>query len=307
MELVDAQVHVWDRDHPGRPWDPARSAARARLLGSGRAAEAEEPVTYDDMATAMDKVGVTAAVLVATSHYGWDNGYSFEAVAAHPGRFAVVGRLDPGAPDIAEAVAGFAARPGAVALRVLLMTAEHRAQLDDGFFEPMLSAAARAGLPVSVFPPGHLAGVATMARAHPDLVLLVDHLGMAQPPLMTPDDPPLRCLPDLLELADHPNVAVKLTAVPVFSSAPFPYADLWPALHRVLDRFGPQRCAWGTDWQRVRSLVGYGQGVRWITETAELSTGDKELVLGASLRRLLRWPAPETSSEPGIHSGGGAP
>ncbi len=292
-ELVDAQVHVWDRDHPGRPWDPARAAARAKLIGAAQAgADDHDAVTYDDMAVAMDEVGVSAAVLVATSHYGWDNGYSFEAVTAHPGRFAVVARLDPAAPDVAEQAKELAGRPGAVAVRILVMNDEHHAQVHSGFFTPLLRAAEQAGLALSVFPPGHLADVGQLAAAHPQLRILVDHLGMPQPPLLQPDVPPLRRLPELLALAEHPNVAVKITAAPTLSEEPFPYPDLWPALHEVLGRFGPERCAWGTDWQRVHELVGHEQGVRWITETTELSPADKELMLGGSIRRLLNWPAP---------------
>jgi predicted TIM-barrel fold metal-dependent hydrolase len=300
-ELVDAQVHVWDRDHPGRPWDPARTAARAKLIGTAKAGAEEEPVTYDDMAAAMTSVGVSAAVLVATSHYGWDNSYSFAAVQAHPGRFAVIARVNPAAPDVADQVQALAGRPGAVGVRILVMNDEHHAQVDSGFFTPLLRAAAQAGLALSIFPPGHLADVGTIARAHPELPILVDHLGMAQPPLLTPDDPPLRRLPELLALAAHANVAVKITAAPVLSEKPFPYTDLWGPLHELLGRFGPERCAWGTDWQRVRALVPYEQGVRWITDTDELSAGEKQLVLGASLRRLLRWPPPfpVTTLDPG--------
>ena len=51
MQIVDAQVHAYERNHPGRPWvgHPARAA-----VGTG-----------DEMVAAMDAVGVDGALLVS--------------------------------------------------------------------------------------------------------------------------------------------------------------------------------------------------------------------------------------------------
>jgi predicted TIM-barrel fold metal-dependent hydrolase len=292
--LVDAQVHVWEHDHPCRPWDPARRANRARLLGAGRAAEEEEPVPWPTMLSVMDGLGIRAALLVATSHYGWDNSYSLEAAARHPARFAVVGRLDPAAPDVTDRVEAWRAQPGAAGLRLLIMNAGQRDQARAGRFDLLLRAAQRCGLPMSIFPPGHLPEIAAIAMAHPELQVIVDHLGMAQPPLMEPDDPPLRQLPHLLALARHPNVAVKLTAVPVLSREPFPYKDLGPAVRQLIDAFGPERLMWGTDWQRVRPVLSAEESVRWFTDVLELSAGERALIGGGTVRRLFPWPALES-------------
>lgn len=292
--LIDAQVHVWEHDHPDRPWDPARRGNRARLIGAGKAAEEEEPVPWPAMLSVMDDLGIRAALLVATSHYGWDNSYSLEAASRHPARFAVVGRLDPAAPDVTDQVEAWRAQPGAAGLRLLIMNAGQRDQLRAGCFDLFLRAAQRCGLPMSIFPPGHLPEVAAIAVAHPELQVIVDHLGMAQPPLMEPDDPPLRNLPHLLALARHPNVAVKLTAVPVLSQEPFPYKDLGPVVRQLIDAFGPERLMWGTDWQRVRPVLSAEESVRWFTDVLELSARERALIGGGTVRRLFPWPALET-------------
>src|SRR5438067_2067160 len=51
MLTIDAQVHAYERDHPGRPW-------AAVLTGPAQ-------VTGDDMVAAMDRVGVDGALLVS--------------------------------------------------------------------------------------------------------------------------------------------------------------------------------------------------------------------------------------------------
>ena len=51
MVTIDAQVHAYERDHPGRPWAGV-------LTGPAE-------VTGDAMVAAMDAVGVDGAVLVS--------------------------------------------------------------------------------------------------------------------------------------------------------------------------------------------------------------------------------------------------
>ena len=51
MMIIDAQVHAYERDHPGRPWAGV-------LTGPAE-------VTGDDMVAAMNAVGVDGAVLVS--------------------------------------------------------------------------------------------------------------------------------------------------------------------------------------------------------------------------------------------------
>jgi hypothetical protein len=59
MPIIDAQVHGYERNHPGRPW-----------LGSQHG---REEITGDQMVTAMDAVGVDAAPLVSVfSTHGYD-------------------------------------------------------------------------------------------------------------------------------------------------------------------------------------------------------------------------------------------
>lgn len=88
-------------------------------------------------------------------------------------------------------------------------------------------------MPVCVFAPAILRELGGLAAALPDLQLVVDHLGLPQPPLVPPDRPePFGRLPELLSLARRPNVAVKLTGAPTLSRQRYPFADLWPHLHR---------------------------------------------------------------------------
>jgi L-fuconolactonase len=240
----------------------------------------------------MDAAGVAAAVLVSPSLYGWDPSYAFEVATRYPGRFGVVGPVDPAANAVADTIAGWRERTGGLGVRVVILSEAHEQRLRSGGFEPVFEAAERHGVPTFLFTPRLLHVVAHIASEHPGLQLVVDHLGLAQPPLMQPDPEPFGDLPALLALAQFENVAVKCSGVPTLSSEPYPFADLWPHLHQVLEAFGVERVMWGSDITRVQGMHTYEEAIGYIRDTAEISAREKAALLGQTLRRLLRWPAP---------------
>jgi L-fuconolactonase len=136
---------------------------------------------------------------------------------------------------------------------------------------------------------GRLDDVAFIAQTYPGAQLAVDHLGLAPAPSIPAGPTPFAELPAVLALARYENVAMKLTGAPVLSLEPFPFRDLWPHLHRMVEAFGPERLMWGTDWTRATRLVAYDELVRYFTETDELGPTDKELILGQSCRRIFKW------------------
>src|SRR5213080_4847872 len=133
MPTIDAQVHAYERNHPGRPW-----------VGS---LQGPAEVTGDQMVAAMDAVGVDGAILVSPfSLYRYDASYALEVRAKHPDRFALVKPVDPTDPAVAEAIAEWAATPGTVGVRIMLNRDVSRDPADSGL-NRILAAAARHSLP----------------------------------------------------------------------------------------------------------------------------------------------------------------
>src|SRR5919109_4142982 len=105
MLIIDAQVHAYERDHPGRPWAGV-------LTGPAE-------VTGDDMVAAMDAVGVDGAVLVSPfTMYRYDASYALEVQRKHPRRFGLVKPVDPTDPAVADTIADWAATEGTVGIRI---------------------------------------------------------------------------------------------------------------------------------------------------------------------------------------------
>jgi L-fuconolactonase len=288
MEVVDSQVHIWKKDSPDHPWDPEYGKG-GPSAAAHRAKSMEHTVSYEDTIRAMDEAGVDAAVIVTTILYGWDNSYSLEAARTHPDRFVVMGRVEPFAPGVDDRVRAWKETPGAVGIRVVVTTDPQREQVTSGALDPFFASAERQDVAVAIFAPRFLPEIEPIARRYPGLALHLDHVGLPQPPLIPADPDPFERLPTLLMLAKYPRVAVKLSAAPTLSLQKFPFADLWPSLHKIIAAFGPERVMWGSDWTRALPLVSYTDQVRAFTETDELDAREKELIMGRSLRTLLRW------------------
>ncbi len=287
--IVDVQVHAYERDRPERPW-------HAVLHGPPE-------VTGDDMVAAMDEVGVDGALLVSPwTMYRYDPSYAVEVHQAHPDRFGLITPIDTDGPDPAEAVRAWAAVPGAVGARIILVgvTAGPRkpADVENPGVNAVLAAGAETGLPINLLCWGAAPAVAELAARHPNTRLVVDHLGLVQPfePPAPPD--PWRRLDDVLALAAHDNVAVKVSGACTLAHEPFPYPDIWPPLERLFEAFGFDRLMWGTDWTRAVELLTYREGVDAFRLSDRLSDHERAALMGGTLASIYNW-APAPSSNDG--------
>ena len=274
MVTIDAQVHAYERDHPGRPW-------AAVLHGPPEA-------TGDQMVAAMDEVGVDGALLVSPfTMYQYDASYALDVYAKHPTRFRLIKPVDPSDPAVADTIADWAATEGTVAIRIML----NRGTSDpaDPGLNHVLATAARHSLPVNLPCWGRLDQVKQMAARNPNTTLVIDHLGLQQP--FEPPAPanPFGDLPNVLALADLPNVSIKISGACTLSHQPFPYDDIWDPLARIFDAFGVNRCMWGTDWTRATALLTYKEGVEAFRVTDRLSGSDKAALMGGTLQQVYDW------------------
>jgi predicted TIM-barrel fold metal-dependent hydrolase len=265
--IVDAHVHIWatGSPSPGQRQVPALSAET--LLGE------------------MDEAGVNAAVIQPPAWDATSNEVAVEAARRHPDRFAVMGWFALDRPDGRALVRGWKARPGMLGLRLTFAEPRQQSWPSDGTLDWLWPEAERAGIPVALAAANFLPVVGEIAERHPGLRLLVDHLGMK---LRAKDEAAFANLPQLLALARHENVAVKATAVPSYSSEPYPYRNIHPYLRRIYEAFGPARLFWGSDITRMpcswrQCLTLFTEELAWLT------AHDKEQIMGSALCDWIGW------------------
>ena len=272
MLIVDAQVHLWSS---GKPTNPNHR---------------QVPVySKDDALREMAEGGVDAAVIHPPA--SWDphaNELAVEAARQHPDRFAILGNFPVERPESRALIDGWTQRPGMLGLRFVFLQPHQRSWPTDGTLDWLWPAAERAGLPVALHAHAFMPTVGHVAERHPRLKLIVDHLGRASG---IKDDAAWESLPEMLALARYPNVAVKATGAPSYSSQPYPYRNIHDPLRRIYEAFGPARLFWGTDITRMP--CSWRQCVSLFTEELPwLSGRDLELVMGRAVCQWLGWKHP---------------
>ena len=221
----------------------------------------------------MDEGGVDAAVIHPP---GWDPNsteMAFKAVRDYPGRFAIMGSLPLDQPESRARIAGWrAARHARSALHV---PARSRAAVDQGRHARLaVGRGGKAGVPIAMLATNSLTDIARIAQRHPALRITIDHLGGRGGLTTLKDAAAMTHIPDLLALAKFPNVAVKATGAPGYSSETYPFRSMHGYLHQIYDAFGPHRMFWGTDiskmpcsWQQCVTM--FTQELPWLTEPGQ--------------------------------------
>ena len=268
MLIVDSQVHIWSQGLPG-------NKAHRQITS----------YSMEDLLSEMDEGGVDAAIIHPP---GWDpdsNQVAIDAATRFPDRLAILGNFPLDQESSRDLVNSWNSQTGMLGLRFALNQPHQSTWPTDGTMDWLWPAADGAGLPVGLAAANFMPVVANVAEQYPNLKLIVDHMGRGSGLV---DDAAWEPLPQLLDLAKFPNVAVKASGAPSYSSQSYPYPNIHDHLHRIYDAFGPDRMFWGTDitrmpctWKECVSL--FTEELSWLTED------DKELIMGRALCKWVGW------------------
>jgi len=276
--IVDAHHHLWDLSRGiAYPWlTPALGPIHRSFAG-------------DDLAPLLAAEGIDRTVIVQCANSHEDTDYLLEQADAYPFIAGVVGwapLLEP------EACAATLERRCDDAHFKGVRHLVHDEPDPDWLARPEVTASLklvashRLPLDVPAVYPRHLQHVARLARALPDLLLVIDHL--AKPPFRRE---PLERWAELLRAAAaQPNVVAKLSGLDTAVGAPdWTAEELRPAFDVALDAFGPHRLLAGSDWPV--SVLGGGYARVWEATDAllaPLSESERAAILAGTATRVYR-------------------
>ena len=265
MPIIDAQVHMWTK---GQTLPPHRAT----------------PYLVDEVLRDMDAAGVDGAVIHPPSWDADSNEQAVEAARTHPKRFAILGHFPLEQASSRDLVATWNKRPGMLGLRFSFMRPHQRDLMTNGSIDWLWPAAEKAGLPVALLVPDHMPEVGKIAARHPGLKLMVDHMGTLRG---AKGDAAFPNMQQLITLARHPNVAVKLTGGPFYADDAYPFKSLHKHYRAMYDAFGPRRLFWGTDITKMpctwKECVTHFQEIDW------LPAADKKLIMGDAMCDWIGW------------------
>ena len=260
--------------------------------------------------SAMDALGIDGALLHPTSA-----AWARELFDEFPTRFRSIPVVRPGAAAESQVESAYQ-QPEIAGVRAVIghpPTGEGVAQLQAGEWDTIFDACERLDFPLFVFISGFLPSLRPALDARPSLRVVIDHVGIRQPPIDVRSADPLDTLNQLLSLAEYPNTYVKLCGLPALSHNRYPYRDVQPALESILEAYGAHRAFWASDIARFQGRVAwdhtnpralgpypgkhtYEESLAFIRDNQHLDDATKRLLLHDTITTLLGWEILESSA-----------
>lgn len=276
--LIDAHHHLWDphaRDYPwmrGPRLDPIR-----RRYGLA------------DLRERCASAGVDATVLVQTVSDTAETEEFLAIAADSDGLVAgVVGWVELTGPDVSHRLSRLRdARGGGrlVAIRHQVEDEPDPAWLLRDEVIRGLAAVGAAGLGYDLLiKPYQLPAARAAVKRLPEVTFVLDHC--AKPPIAAGEWEPWAS--EIAGLAELPNVACKVSGLVTEARwDAWDVATIRPYVEHVLERFGPHRLLFGSDWPVCELAATYDE----VLEAARamfgsLSAGERVMVFGGTARRI---------------------
>ena len=247
--VVDAHHHYWRVDAEEQGWRTSAHGAIDRDYGP------------EDLHPELAASGVDATVLMQSVDSAAENDRMAAYVARSPSVAGVVGWLPVREPEAARAELDRAADATWRGVRCLIAR-DPMAWLADPAVVALFRDLAARDLAWDVVPitPEQVAAVLELARAVPDLRIVVDHL--SRPPLDTGGWQPWA--DQLAQLGACPGVALKVSVgVDVLTAWDGWRGDaLGPYVRHAVEVFGPERLMLASNWPVVLLRADYGTAWR---------------------------------------------
>ena len=267
-QMIDAHFHLWQPSRGDYGWLTPELGAIYRDVTVAHWRDQSRPC------------GITGGIVVQAAPTEAETQFLLAQAEPADDVLGVVGWVDLLAADAPARIARLARHRKLKGLRPMLQDIADPDWILQSALRPALNAMVQHGLVFdALVKPAHLPRIATLARSHPDLRIVIDH--GAKPDIAAGDIG--GWAEQMRAIGRGSGAFCKLSGLPTEAKAGWEPADLEPYVEVLLDAFGPARLMWGSDWPVVNEAGGYAA---WRaaaeTLTAPLSDGDRALIFGGT-------------------------
>lgn len=271
--MIDAHQHFWQLSRGDYDWPNDSVAPIFRDFGP------------DDLRPLLNAAGVRQTVLVQATDSLAETEYLLRLAQGCDRVAGVVGWVDLSAPEAIATIDRLRADPMLKGIRPMLQNMAETGWINRPEVQPALAHLAQSGLRFdALIQPRHLPEILTMAQAHPDLPVVIDHIAK---PVMRGAPPDAAWRSGMSRLAGQANVWCKLSGMVTEIGPDWRPDELAPFARHVLAAFGPARVIWGSDWPVVNLASDYAA---WLSAAramvAHLPDAAQEAIFGGNARRF---------------------
>jgi L-fuconolactonase len=272
---IDAHQHFWKLSNP---FDQ-------RWLDAPNLAEIRRDFLPEDLEPLIRAEGVGRTIFVQTQHNVEENRWVLGLAEQHPFIAGVVGWVDLASKDCERDLFEFCQSPKFVGVRHVVQD-----EPDDDFLVRTeilkgLKVLEKHEVPFDLLLyVKHLRHVPALARALPELPMVIDHLAKPRIKDHSLED----WLPGFREAASFPNVHCKLSGMVTEADwGNWTADDLRPYVHTALDLFGADRLMFGSDWPVCELAATYGEVHEALVEAlGPISKSERLAIFGGTAARF---------------------
>jgi L-fuconolactonase len=277
--IIDAHQHIWDLAQAEYSW-----------LGPDLA-PINRTITFDELVPTLAERGITGSVLVQAADNAEDTELMLDAAQNFPQVVAVVAWAPLDRPDaLAPRLAELAEHPVVRGIRNLFHNHPREwatsPEVDRGIG---VLAASKFTLDFVTSNPAALADLPGIGARHPELDIVIDHLG--KPPVGGTRKQRAEWRALLSAAAANPRVYAKVSGLYAAAGDPAGWTtdDVRPFFEDALEVFGARRLMYGGDWPISEIAGGYERTWESVQQlVAELSVSERDALLGGTAANFYR-------------------
>ena len=303
--IIDAHSHIFPEVRGATGAGPSRGLGYGRIAVGNEKTQLLPPYnettvfTPEMLIANMDWAGVDKAVLLQGPFYGECNSYVLEALNRYPNRLAGAAYFDPWETNNRQEFETLIASSGFRTVKLECSEAtglcglHPNARLDTPDIAWLWDALERHGL-VLTLDLGAIGSrsyqthaVRTIAQGHPDLRIVIAHLGQPNPSAEAEVERWDLWL-EQIDLGQLSNVWFDTAALPAYlPDEDFPYPTAGRYLQLAVEQIGPSKILWGTDLPGLLRHLNYPQLVKLAKlHTQSLSRDEQAMILGENAMRV---------------------
>ena len=295
--VLDTHAHCWGPPSAEHPWTNSQIVGGSDEYASG---DFLSDFTVDVVYTAeklladMDRLVVDEAVVVGYPICPWtDNWYTVKVAQEHD-RLTGIVMIDQFAEDAVDTLREYMGMEGIIGFRLGAGCPYDQMWqkfdptvtwlLDAIEEEEFWQTAGELDAPVHIWTlPPQLDQVVEFVETYPDLTYVIDHYSYIRGDVR----PGEGAFEQFEALAEYDNVLVKVSGVVTLSDEGYPYRDKHDHVLWLLEQFGRERVAWGSDWPNESNDATYLETLTWLQHIDELSSRDLEWITERAYKHHL--------------------